>query len=351
MNEDWANFLRAAGAEFSAEGIASFGNPLREISVALTGVVFADLSHYGLISAQGEEAESFLLAQFTNDLKQVNEKTSQLTGYCNPKGRLLAIMRAFKRDDSLYLSLPASMTEPTLKRLRMFVLRAKVTLEDAGDTYIHLGASGNGVDTIIRDTLGLLPESVNQVAQNHESLVIQVPGPMPRYEIYTSKEMAKSVWNALNVGGAPIASDAWALLNVQAGIPEIVPETTETFIPQMINLQLIDGVSFKKGCYPGQEIVARMQYLGKLKKRMYAAMLLTSQAPAPGSDIYQQGKNQPVGKVVSLAPHPDSGYALLAVLQIKSAEDVHTELYIEGDDSTLLALTKLPYAFPNDDDG
>lgn len=348
MISEWKEFLANAGAEFSATGVAHYGSERRELSVAITGNVFADLSHYGLISAHGDDAETFLQGQFTNDIRKVTDAHSQLSGLCNPKGRLLATFRAFHRSDSYYLCLPDTMLEDVIKRLRMFVLRSKVTLEDASDTFVHLGVSGGDAEEELRKCVGELPETVDAVVQAGNHTIIRVPGINPSYEIFTTVDDARQLWDRLNVQSAPIGANAWQLLDIQAGIPVISPQTREAFVPQMTNLQLIDGVSFQKGCYTGQEIVARMQYLGKLKRRMYRARVGNTPTLTGEEEIFAAGnRQQSVGKLVSAAPHPDGGYAILVVLQIASAEG-ESGLHLGSAEGPSLELETLPYPFAED---
>ncbi len=349
MISEWKEFLANAGAEFTDSGVAHYGNERRELSVAITGNVFADLSHYGLISVHGDDAETFLQGQFTNDIRKVSDGHSQLSGLCNPKGRLLATFRVFHRGDSYYLCLPATMLEDVIKRLRMFVLRSKVTLEDASDTFVHLGVSGGDAEQALRKIAGEFPEAVNTVVQDGNNTIIRVPGIHPSYEVFTTIDDARQLWDQLNVQSAPIGTDAWQLLDIQAGIPVILPQAREAFVPQMTNLQLIDGVSFQKGCYTGQEIVARMQYLGKLKRRMYLARVATDSRPAGDEEIFAaDNAQQSAGKLLSAAPHPDGGYAMLVVLQIASAEDDEVGLHLGSVDGPQLELETLPYPYAVD---
>jgi folate-binding protein YgfZ len=348
MITDWKDFLRDAGAEFNDTGVVHFGNLRRELSVAITGNVFADLSHYGLVSVHGDDAETFLQGQLTNDIRKVDAQHSQFSGICNPKGRLLASFRVFHRGDSYYLCLPTDMIETVISRLRMFVLRANVTLEEASDTFVHLGVSGSEAEAELRKSAGTVPDNIHEVTQDKDQAIIRVPGIHPSYEIFTTIENAKQLWNNLNVQSAPIGSVAWQFLDIQAGIPVIAPETREAFVPQMANLQLIDGVSFTKGCYTGQEIVARMQYLGKLKRRMYRARVDSDSQPQPGEEVYvSDDQRQSVGKLVSAAPHPDGGYSILAVLQISSAEG-KSALRLGSAAGPAITLEHLPYPFPSE---
>ena len=348
MINDWKDFLLAAGAEFNDAGVVHYGNLRRELSVAITGNVFADLSHYGLISVHGDDAETFLQGQLTNDIRKVDDQYSQFSGICNPKGRLLASFRVFHRGDSYYLCLPTDMIETVISRLRMFVLRSNVTLEEASDTFVHLGVSGSDAEQELRKFTGTLPDNTHDVTQYKDQAIIRVPGIHPSFEIFTTVEQAGQLWNKLNVQSAPIGSVAWQFLDIQAGIPMISPDTREAFVPQMANLQLIDGVSFTKGCYTGQEIVARMQYLGKLKRRMYRARVDSESEPHAGDEVYAgDDKRQSVGKLVSAAPHPDGGYSMLVVLQISSAEG-KSELRLGSAAGAVIELEHLPYPFPSE---
>ncbi len=348
MINDWKILLQKAGAEFDEDGVASYGNPRRELSVAITGNVFADLSHYGLIAIHGEDAEEFMQGQFTNDVRKVDEQHSQLNGLCNPKGRLLASFRLFRHGDSYYLCLPAGMIEDVINRLRQFVLRSRVTLEETSDTFVHLGLSGIEAEEALQAFAGTLPAAVGDVVSQDNQVILRVPGIHPSYELFTTTDQAEALWDQLNVRSAPVGAEAWRLLDILAGVPVIYPGTRETFVPQMVNLQLVDGVSFKKGCYTGQEIVARMQYLGKLKRRMYLARVAAESPPRPGDALYTaDDPEQSCGQVVSAALHPDGDYALLAVIQIATAEGKQAP-QLGGVDGPALNLEALPYPFPTE---
>lgn len=347
MQERWQTFLTDAGAEFENGNVVHFGNPRRESSVVLTGNAFADLSHYGLISVHGEDAASFLQAQLSNDLDKVDNQHSQLSGYCNPKGRLIATLRVFQHGDAYYLCLPDELVDKVLKRLRMYVLRAQVTLEDVSDNFVHIGVTGNDIESELGRVISSLPETVDGVTFTDETIKIKIPGAQSRFEIFTTPDLARTLWDALNVKAAPVGNEAWTLTEIQAGIAVIVSQTSEAFVPQMVNWDLVNGVSFKKGCYPGQEIVARMQYLGKLKRRMYKGHLSADRQPAAGDEIVDaSADSQAVGKLVSVATHPDGGFEVLAVIQIAAAENSASVLRLAEQAGSELTLGTLPYPFP-----
>lgn len=345
MKSEWKEFLANAGAELCDGEVATYGNPEQELSIALTGDVFADLSHQGVIAVHGADAQSFLQGQFSSDLRQVSAQRSQLSSYCSPKGRMLASFRIFQRGDTYYLRMPASMVDATLKRLRMFVLRAKVTLDDASNSFIQLGVAGPGSTGQLEHFFGSAPDALDDALVAKDCTVIRVPGPYPRYEVYGPLDIMRKLWDTLNVHGAPVGSTAWALLDIMAGIAVIYPATADAFVPQMANMQLMGALSFNKGCYPGQEIVARTRYLGKLKRRMYLGRVSGDRLPAPGDPLFTPtgGPDQNVGRIVDARPHPDGGCALLAVIQIASAEG--DTLHYGTPEGPVVELQPLPYSF------
>lgn len=325
MKPEWKTYLQNDGAEFADDGsVVSFGNPERERRVTTMGTVICDLSHFGLIAAYGEDVKTFLQGQFSNDIQAVDGTHSQLSSYSTPKGRMLANFRIIRRDGTYYLRLPQALVEPVLKRLRMYILRSQVTLEDASASLVRMGLSGPDAPTQLHQILGVaVPQSADESMTHQGITVVRVMGPHPRFEIYGPLEPMHRLWSKLNVHGAPVGAACWGLLGVLAGEPVILPENSEAFVPQMANMELIGAVSFSKGCYPGQEIVARMQYLGNLKRRMYHVHI-DAESAAPGSDIVSSESDAeeagPIGRLVEAYRHPDGGLAGLAVLQIAAVE-------------------------------
>ncbi len=344
MKTEWKAFLEEAGAEFSDDRVQHFGNPGREQEVALSGLVFADLEYMGVIAAHGQDAGSFLQSQFTNDTNSLDELSSQLNAYCTPKGRILGLMRIFRHADTWYLRLPADSIEAVIQRLRMFVMRADVTLEDVSENFLRIGVSGAAASDELGSVVTDMPADIDAVLHKGDLTIVRVPGLQPRYEVYaTSINAARELWDSLNVRGAPVGESSWRLLEIQAGLPCVFSATAELFVPQMMNLELIKGVSFKKGCYPGQEIVARMQYLGTLKRRMYLGRIASDKIASPGDALFPAGENvQAVGRIVDAQPHPDGGQLSLAVLQIASAES--GDAFLGAADGPAFTLQSLPYS-------
>jgi len=345
MKTDWKTFLTEAGAEFEDDKVAHFGNPGREQQVTLSGLVFSDLSHLGVIAVYGADAESFLQSQFSNDISQITETSTQLDAYCTPKGRILGLMRVFRRGETWYLRLPEDTLEAVIQRLRMYVMRADVTLEDVSDNFLRIGISGEDAVAELRTVIADVPVEADQARHSGDTSLLRVPGLRPRFEAYISSLGAASkLWDSLNVRGAPVGESAWRLLEIRDGLPNIFAATSELFVPQMTNLQLLNGVSFKKGCYPGQEIVARMQYLGTLKRRMYLGHIDMEQQPSPADSLFTAiDSEQAVGRIVDAQPHPDGGQSVLAVMQIKVAEA--GDMHLGSADGPLMVIETLPYAF------
>lgn len=344
MISDWQAFLAHRGAHTSNNMITHFGEPERERQAVASGHILCDLSHIGLIRLSGEEAAQFMQNQFTNDIMQVSEVRSQLNAYCNPKGRMLADFRTFKRGNDYFLSLPAEILEPTLQRLRMYVLRTKVQLTDDSDDLVHIGYHGPNAKEHLQTLIEQIPQQVDDCTTNAELTIIRVPGPAPRYEIYGSLDAVKPLWEQLTTDATLTGASSWSLLDILAGIPTVLTQTREAFIPQMANMDLIGALNFKKGCYPGQEIVARMHYLGKLKRRMYRIHIDGATPPPPGEDIFikEAGKTQPAGKIVDAQPHPDGGSDGLAVLQISTAE--RKDIQLQTKEGARTTIGQLPYA-------
>jgi len=345
MKPDWKNFLGAAGAVFNADGttVLDYGNPVRELSATTTGSILCDLSHLGLIAAHGADTQTFLQSQFTNDAREVNATRSQLSGYCSAKGRLLALFRIFQRGEHVYLQLPQELLAPTLKRLRMFVMRAKVTLDDATDTLVRIGFAGEHAEQQLSGALGLLPQAVNEVVSANDITVLRLPGVSPRFELVGELPHIQALWQQLAAQALPVGAEVWSLLDILAGVPEVFTSSVEEFVPQMVNLTALGGVNFKKGCYPGQEIVARMQYLGTLKRRMYLARIDSPAPPTAGTPLYEAGSDgtQSIGAIVNAQQAPNGGCNALAVVVIAAAE--RNAVRLGSADGPALKFESLPY--------
>ena len=296
----------------------------------------ARLTDWGVIRAQGADASSFLHGQLTQDVQQLDIRSARLAGYCSTKGRLLASLLVWRAaGDELLLACSAEVLPATLKRLSMFVLRAKCKLSDATGSIALYGLAGAGATAWLDVAAPASPWQRSELAGGQ---VIRLPDAagVARYLL---------AWSADAVAPAlpPMAPAAWQWLEVSAGVPRIVAATVEQFVPQMVNFELVGGVNFQKGCYPGQEIVARSQYRGTIKRR---AFVFEIAGPAqPGQEVFHSGDaEQPAGMVVNAASLPGSHRALVEVkLAALEAGTLHLGA---ADGPGLRRLTHQPYPVP-----
>ena len=273
---------------------------------------------------------------------------SQLSAYCNPKGRILANFRIFKRDSHYFFRVRSDISEATFKRLRMFIMRSKVELLDVSNEILRIGIAGNNATKILSSIFENLPSDTDESRTENGMTIIKLHGIVPRYEAHGPFEKIKALWEKLQNDAVLIGENSWNLLSIRAGIPEIVSETVEAFVPQMLNLQAINSLSFTKGCYPGQEVVARMQYLGKLKRRLFIGSISSDTLPEAGLSIMSGDDNeQKVGQIVSASWSNDKQIEFLAVLQIEKAEK--EELHVGSSSGPTIELTDLPYSLQKEE--
>ena len=348
---EWQSFLETKAAKVVNGRVVDFGKAADELGAINNQDIIADLSHHALLSVSGDDAQTFLQGQLTNDVRKVDDTHSQLSAYCSPKGRMLVSFRIFQRNGAYQLRLSSDLVEAIQKRLQMFILMSKVSLERNDDQLIGIGLAGNGIEAKLADKISVLPKEVDEVSQADGYTLLRVAGSPTRFEVYGAPDAMKKLWDSLAGEVTPVGNDAWARLDILAGLPTIVEATSESFVPQMTNLQIINGVSFHKGCYTGQEIVARMQYLGKNKRRMYLAHTETNERPKAGDDLYSPASDsgQGTGKVVDARPSPEGGYDLLAVVQIGIAEGGEL-IQLYDADGPSLTLKELPYPFPSEEE-
>ena len=319
MNQDWQTFLSSQHAHLTDGVVTHFGDLSTELKHTASGTVLCDLSQYGLLRASGEEAQGFLQNLLSNDIRNVDATHAQLSSFNTAKGRMLAVFTIWRDCDDFLLQLPSSILEALRKKLSMYVLRAKVKISDASNEYASLGISGNDATALLSNISTELPQEVMGCVSHAGVHILKLGA--TRYQLTASVEQAQALWSALSKDARPVGSVCWDSLNVRAGIPSIVPKTQEEFVPQMANLDALGGINFKKGCYPGQEIVARMHYLGKLKRRMYLAHLDGSEAPQPGDELFSDDmEGQASGMIANVAPASEGGYDILAVIQTASVE-------------------------------
>jgi folate-binding protein YgfZ len=338
MHNEWLQHLQQDGALIENAVVANFGHAAAELAATDSSDIVADLSQFALIRFCGEEAQKFLHGQLSNSVEKLGANQAQYTSYNSPKGRMMASMLLWRDGDDYLLMLPASLRESVQKRLAMFVMRAKVKVSDASGEFACLGVAGKQATQKLKLLFGSTPDSAMQSSVNDSVHVIKLDG--ERF-LLLAKLPANMLWDKLKSQFQPVGADAWNFLDIRAGIAWITPATQEQFVAQMTNYELIGGVDFKKGCYPGQEIVARTQYLGKLKRRMYRVHL--DSALTAGDELFSPDfEGQASGMIVNAAPSPTGGFDALAVIQIDSATT--QTLHAKSIDGQTLKILDLPYS-------
>ncbi len=344
MISNWQDFLTQQGARIAEDRVLDFGKPADELAAAQGSTIMADLSQLGLLAFSGDDTAEFLQNQLTNDVRGLHADGAEWNGYCSPKGRMLSNFLMWKSGADTCMQMSGDIRESALKRLKMFILRSKVTARDATDENVRLVLAGPQAVAAIVEAGLPMPDGAMKTQTNQEGLTVRIGE--DKFVLSIAVEKAPDIWATLAKHATPVGTAVWDWLRLSNGIPMITAATQEEFVPQMVNWEVVGGVSFQKGCYPGQEIVARTQYLGKLKRRMYLAHLDSNEAPAAGDSLFTPDMNgQASGMVVNAAPAPGGGFDLLAVAQIESVaskQPIHWKS-LEGPALTLKAQ---PYPLP-----
>ncbi len=302
---------------------------------------FCTLSHEGVLAVIGNDASKFLQGQLTCNLNYLSETHSSLGARCTQKGRMQSSFRIVLEPEGCLLAMARELVEPQLADLKKYAVFSKSKLTDDSANWVRFGLSQ--ADAALQSLGIILPAETDSVARANGLIAIRVSE--GRAELWARTEQGESLKQHLSAHLAEADLNQWLLGQVRAGIGQVMAQTRELFIPQMINLQAVGGVSFKKGCYTGQEIVARMQYLGKLKRHLYRLSLQGGELPEPGTPLFAPTHSSAVGEVV-IAANSEQGIELLAVLQAEAAQagDIHVTS-LQGPSLTLL---DLPYQLDRD---
>ncbi|MET3819939.1 folate-binding protein YgfZ [Burkholderia sp. PvR073] len=307
------------------------------------------LPQFGVIDVAGDDAATFLHSQLTNDIEHLDAASARLSGYCSAKGRLLASFLAWRAGHGVRLLVSKDVQAAVQKRLSMFVLRSKAKLSDASDTLAVVGFAGD-----VRDALSgifdALPDGVHVKVDGPAGALIRVPDAAGRKRYLWIGPRAEVDARLAALGGTlPVVSPAvWDWLDVRAGEPRITQPAVEQFVPQMVNFDVIGAVNFRKGCYPGQEVVARSQYRGTIKRRTALAHVTgeTDTVHAGVELFHSDDPGQPCGMIVNAAAAPAGGVD--ALVEIKLAALDSGTVHLGAADGPTLAFDALPYAWPTE---
>lgn len=302
---------------------------------------FCPLSHEGILAVRGSDAGKFLQGQLTCNINYLSPEYASLGARCMVKGRMQSSFRILPEGNGYLLAMASELLDAQLADLKKYAVFSKATLTDESAAWVRFGLQGG--DTALQ-ALGLdVPAAAGSTVRHDGLIAIAVSA--GRVELWVPAQNADSVRQALAAALPEGSLNNWLLGQIRAGIGQVMGPTRELFIPQMINLQAVDGVSFKKGCYTGQEIVARMQYLGKLKRRQYRLALDQQAIPAPGAEIFSPTHGSSVGEVV-IAASNGTGCELLAVLSAEAVED--DNLHLGSLEGPRLQVLTLPYELDRD---
>ena len=302
--------------------VIHFGNPSAELQATANGNTLCDLSHLGLLEIDGADAVSFLQGQVTNDVKLLSGSNAHFSAYCTPKGRMLALFLAFSHHNHLHIQLNRELLEPIMKRLKMYVMRSQVNIKDVSESIVKFGLNGPDTPSLLAPLFAKIPTRDYELASLENGVLLKLPtkAGQHRFQIFTDATNASLLFDALKQNCQLVGKPCWDWLDIQAGMPDISLKTQEQFVPQMLNLDILNGINFKKGCYTGQEIVARTHYLGSVKRRMYLAELAFESCPNAGDKVLNEA-NSEVGQIVRYAPNLAGNFDVLAELRIESTKE------------------------------
>ena len=344
--DNWNDYLASQGAPLRADDTAQLPPFGQALTIAdLTGGFVAIVGTLGLIAVGGADAASFLHKQLTSDIDHLAIGAARLAGYCSPKGRLQASFLIWRDADTVFLQLPRELQAVLQKRLAMFVMRDKATLSDAGAGHVVLAFGGAAAQAALLEHVDALPAAPYATVTDPRGTLIRLADAFgaPCYQWWLRPADAAAVMPALLSSGAlALGGDqAWQLAAIHAGVPHITVKTQDQFVPQMVNFELLGGVNFKKGCYPGQEIVARSQYLGKLKRRTVLASIAGATAQAGDEVFAVDDPGQPCGMVVNAAANGTGGVD--ALVEMKLAALAAGDIRLGSADGMPLAFLPMPY--------
>ncbi|MGM7283533.1 folate-binding protein YgfZ [Pseudomonas guariconensis] len=302
---------------------------------------FCPLSHEGILAVRGSDAGKFLQGQLTCNINYLSQEHASLGARCMVKGRMQSSFRILPEGNGYLLAMASELLDAQLADLKKYAVFSKATLTDESAAWVRFGLTQG--DAAL-NALGLATPTEAGATVRHDGL-IAIGVSTGRVELWAPAAQADTVRQTLATHLTEGSLNDWLLGQIRAGIGQVMGPTRELFIPQMINLQAVDGVSFKKGCYTGQEIVARMQYLGKLKRRQYRLALAQRDVPAPGAEIFSPTHGSSVGAVVIAASTGD-GCELLAVLSAEAVAD--DNLHLASLEGPRLTLLDLPYELDRD---
>jgi folate-binding protein YgfZ len=348
-NQKWEQFLSSQGAQRNElDLITTFGQPELERYLIKNGPVVTDLSHMALIKVSGADAKEFLQGQLSSDINEVTENKAQMSAYCDPQGNALAIFNVFKYIDNYYLAFENTLLEVVTKRLNMFILRSDVTLTIMNQDLVQIGFAGEFGDLDIQRRLNTKVKEIWETGNVQQEsledvLVIKVPGPYHKYYIVGPCDQMIEVWKQIRINSDVTNYYDWQLLDIAAGVPSLNQYSSGQYTAQFLNLDKFNAINFKKGCFPGQEIIARLHYRGKVAKRMVRLRLESEKLLEIATSFYATDEAGTKIKFDMIAQQADifGGSLALAITTLKPLEKLMGELSDESGQK--ITIEPLPY--------
>ena len=278
---------------------------------------FIVLDKTSTIKVEGDDRVQFLQGQLTQDINLISQNKALYAGFCNPKGRVLAFMLCYLNHESIHIQIDSSVQEFILQKLRMYILRSKVSLNLVNETFTCIGFVGS--KALLAKKIQP-PKNYLDIIQSDGIMIMRLGIDDDRYQLMGETSKINDFMKLNFSEYSSMSLDDWNNLNILDGIPEIYPTTQEVFIPQSLNMDLIEGINFKKGCYTGQEIVARTHYLGRVKRRMYRVFIKSQVDLNPGDQILNKNGEE-IGQLVRSAKQNGDKTNMLIELRVDQAHD------------------------------
>jgi tRNA-modifying protein YgfZ len=331
MQATLKTFLQDQGATIKENDDIEFNN--KDINLSETPII-SPLSNFAVLAISGNERHAFLHGQLINDLNLIETPAAQLSAWCNPKGQIISNFLIINTGISYLLIFKYELKAFVQKRLTMFVMRSDVTIEDITESSPLLGIA----NTEDLSSLGTnIPTNAGGIYAFEGLIIIKHPDNSGRYLITGSIEALTKKLPELNY--TYTSHSIWGLLDIVAGLPWITSATQEQFLPQMLNLDALRGLSYQKGCYPGQEVIARLHYRGEVKKRL---QIIKSEQPLEvTNNLYPEHSDKKVGTIINTATHPDGSTYALAVIEL---DQVNEKLFADTESKQSISIIELPYA-------
>lgn len=347
MNKiEWQNYLQSQQAKFSEQApyfVESFSGQNEASTVFITPLLYQ-----GILSVTGPDSAKFLQGQLTCNINNVTTERSLLGAACNPQGRVFCSFRVFQHHDKngYLLRMHSDLVSQTLETIHKYSVFFKTTLSNAVDEWLGLGIWGNDCEPVISQALNIehLPQKIGETLNTESFILTRMPGNTPRYECWLKSADITEKWNTLSLQATPTSNYSWLQQDIEAGIAEVSGATVGDFNPHMLNFQLVDAISFDKGCYTGQEIIARTHYRGKSKRLMKRFELTGGPLLTPGTELHEPSSDKTIATVICAAPKPGKETHQEALLLVSAELETNTVLNLSHDNEKFLA-SELPLPY------